>query len=163
MKKMKRKNKMLRVKSAKGPTLTFLIIGVVVFMGVMLLVYSDKYGMYNNLMNDNGKVINAEYASKYNNLTSQQGSLTTLSGDYSASSIIEGLWSLPNTFFTAINIGLTTIGMLAKIPLYIIFIVNIIGSTLQIPQPLIWVAITVTTIFAASMLIRAKRASIVEP
>lgn len=163
MKKMKRKNKMLRVKSAKGPTLTFLIIGVIVFIGVMLLVYSDSYGMYNNLMNDNGKVINAEYASKYNNLTSQQGSLTTLSGDYSASSIIEGIWSLPNTFLSAINIGLVTIGMLAKIPLYVIFIINIIGSTLQIPQPLIWVVITVITVFVASMLIKSKRGTLVEP
>ena len=150
-------------RSAKGSSLTWLTIGLVVFIGVILLIYSPQWGIYTNLMNDNGKGVNSEYATAYDNLTSQQGTLTTFSDEFSAKSFTESILNLPNTFLSAINIGLTTISMLAQLPGYFISIINILGSTLHMPPPLIWIALTVLGIYVASMLIKAKRGTVSEP
>jgi len=108
-----------------SPSLTWIVIGVVVFTGIMLLVYSSDYGIYNGLMEANGISIDSEYASAYDNLTINQASLTNLSD-----SMLEPgkIWSLfTNAGLELINtlsIGLSVINSLIAIPGFMISIVN---------------------------------------
>lgn len=146
-------------------TLTMMLIGVVIFIGVMLLIYSHDWGIYNNFMADNQQIIDPVYANAYDNLTSQQNDVTAFSDSYSfsAKGILSNLGNLPQNIFATLVLGATAIMSLTAIPGYIVNILGVISDTLHVPDPIVWMITTIIGIFVAGLIIKAIRGNITEP
>ena len=157
---------------ARTPPLTWILVGVVLFVGVMMLVYTpctngSCWGIYNGILESNylysQKGIDPAYANIYTNLTSDQESLTGLSQDVSST---KSLWSIfTNTGAGVVNtlaIGLTSISYLAGISTYISHFNAILSETFHFPPAIFWMITTIATIIIATALIRAARGTINE-
>jgi len=145
-------------------TLTMLLTGIVIFIGVTMLIYNPEWGIYNGIVENNGGTIDGIYAGAYNNLTTDMSSVSTLS-----SNLLEpaNLWSVfTNAGLGLINtlaLGLNAIGLLVQIPTYINHINAVLREVSGIPSPFWWILETIAVIVSAGLLIRALRGTIIEP
>lgn len=148
---------------SRGPNLTWVMIGVVVFVGVMSLIYSSDWGIYNNFMTDNGQSISSEYRTLYGNLTGQKDDLGGFASDFSDFSIKSTVVGAGSAILSTLNIGMNAIRLLGNAPNYVLSIFTVAGKALHIPEPLSWMITTIIIIFLAAKLIKALRGQSDEP
>lgn len=145
-------------------TLTWILVGVVIFVGITMLIYNPSWGVYNGIVENNGGSIDGIYSAAYANLSTDMGSLTNLSNN-----LLEptNLWSVfTNAGAGLINtlaLGLSSIGLLIAIPTYISHINAILESVSFIPSPFWWILETCIIIIVAGLIIRGLRGTILEP
>ena len=145
-------------------TLTWMLIGVVVFIGVVMLIFNPIWGVYNGIVDNNGGIIDTIYSDAYTNLTTDMASVGSLSN-----SLLEptNLWSVfTNAGAGLINtlaLGLTAIGLLVQIPTYINHFNSVLEGISFIPSPFWWILETIIVIIGAGLLIRALRGTVLEP
>ena len=151
-------------KKAGQPSLTWLLIGIVIFIGVILLIYSPSWGIYNGLLNANGISVDEQYAGIYGNLSSDMQNVTSLSDNLIKPSNIWSIFS--NTgiaFVNTLAIGLSSIGLLIQIPTYMSHVVTSLQGVSGIPTPFWWILLTTITIYGAAKFIQALRGTSQEP
>ena len=145
------------------PTLTYIAVAVVTFVGIMLLFYSPEWGILNHFMEDNAQVVPTQYANYYSNLTSQQSDLDSLTQDFESKSLLTDASSIVGGFFSAISVGFQALKVIAKTPIYLISIVNSLQEATHLPDPFFWIIITSITIVCVGLAIKAYRNQIDVP
>ena len=137
------------------PTLTMIMIGLVVGVGVMMLMYDTYSGFYN----DNSQLIDPVYTSAYGNISSQKSDIDTFTNDFSITP--SGAWntltSLPTNVFSVLTIGASTIMAFLQLPTFLLRFVNVMSETLGVPDTLIWIITTIIFIYVSSMVVKAIR------
>jgi len=145
-------------------TLSWLLVGVIVFVGVVMLVYDPNWGIYNGIVDNNGGAIDSIYSAAYLNLTNDASDIAGLSNN-----LLEptNLWSVfTDATFGLVNtlaLGLNAIGLLVQIPTFINHINSVLAGVSFIPAPFWWIIETVVVVIGASLLIRALRGTTIEP
>lgn len=151
---------------ARGPTLTFFLIGIVVFVGVMLLIYEPNYGLYNNFLIDNNRTPDNTYTQAFvGNLSSTQGGINTLQTNYSDSSwhsVVQTTNGILSGVLSTLIIGFEAMRTLSQIPVFFTTLFNSMSGMLFIPTIISWIIVTVIVIYLASKFIQALRGTINE-
>lgn len=145
-------------------TLSWLLIGVIVFIGVVMLVYNPTWGIYNAIIDNNGGSIEDIYSAAYINLTSDMSAVSTLSNNMLEPT---NLWSVfTNAGLGLINtlaLGLNAIGLLVQIPTFLNHFNAVLEGISFIPSPFWWIIETAIVVIGAALLIRALRGTLLEP
>jgi hypothetical protein len=146
----------------QGTSLTWVMMGLVGFVGIMMLVFSTQWGIYNNIMSMNGKGVDAKYANAYNNLTATQQTIDRFSENYTAL----GTWSIMkeavSLALTVFNIGASAIRLFASLPKMLTEVFSTISTMTLTPQPIYWMVTSILTIYLISKLIKALRGTVDE-
>jgi hypothetical protein len=151
--------------ASRGPSLTFFFIGLIVFVGVMLLIFDPQVGLYSNFLTANGATPDNAYTSAFvHNLNTSKGELTGLSNNFQGQgqqSVAQSGINIVNGVFSTLAIGFGAIGTLALLPSYFTEIFGGISSMLGIGGTIIaWMIITVAGIFLINKFIKALRGQI---
>jgi hypothetical protein len=149
---------------SRGPTLTFFFIGLIVFVGVMILIYDPNWGLYNSFLTANGATPDNAYTQAFvNELNSSQNNMGTLAGSYQQSGwagISSGAQGIVSGVWTTLVIGFDSMKSLSSLPTLFQNLFNSTSSILQIPAIIIWIVSTVLVVFLASKIIKALRGQI---
>ena len=145
-------------KKGKGTNLTFFLIGMVVFVGVIWLIFSS----YSGFMKANSRTIDPNYVSSYQSIIDQNDSLSAFSQSYAnktSTSIVEAGW---NTLVSTVSVGISAISSLMTIPKMFQDIFTVLEDKLNIPPAIMWMVSLIVTIFVFSKIIKAWRGQIDE-
>lgn len=154
-------NKKNKKAVSRGPSMTWFMIGIVVFVGVVALVYEPHWGIYNNFMADNGgTAVNSQYSSAYQNITAVSGNLSLWQENLTINSITSVPLALASAVMNTFAIGFSAIRTFSQLPNFFNSIFNVIQTTIGIPAALLWIISSVVTIYFASKFVKGLRGTI---
>lgn len=142
---------------ARGPSLSFFMIGIIVFVGVIMLVYSPNWGIYNNFMQANNGSIDSNYASAYNNITSSVNDINSFGKDVTMKSFQSILQEAPGQILNTFAIGFSAIRTFTQLPDFFSKIMSTVSTVLHIPDPILWMVTSIVAIFVAAKFIKSMR------
>lgn len=150
-----------------GPTLTSIVIGLIIFTGVLLLVFSSDQGIYPLFIQANDQSVDLSGDVNYSNLDAAgiQGQLNTFSGNYTAESkgFLQTVDTIVSNVFLTISTGASALKLFFSIPTIIIGFTNAISNEIGIPAAFSWIFITAITIFMVSKIWKAWKGHNEEP
>jgi hypothetical protein len=160
MKKIVRKGKWNKKAVSRGPGLTWFAIGLVVFIGVIVLLYNPEYGLYPTFLQANGVSPSGQYDSTYNNITANIADIDTWTSGFTFKSFFSTLLQMPGIVLNSFAIGFSAIRTFTQVPLFFNSMFNTLQETLHIPAILSWMIVTIVAIYFASKFIKAMRGTI---
>lgn len=150
---------MIMNKQGKGPNLTTLIIGVVIFIGVMLLIFSPYVGMYNVFMDANAITIGPQEMATYTNLTSNKQNLGMFAANLTTNTnnVVENLDIILKSAFAVGALGVKAVQSFIVLPVIMLDIVNSFSSVTHLPSAFVWLITTALMIYVASKILKSVR------
>jgi hypothetical protein len=135
--------------------LTFMLIGIIAFVGVVILAF----GAYSTFLSDNSQTVDPALAASFENISAQQGTLTTVSNNFESNTgtILNVIANAPQYIFTTLMVGGTIILSFLQLPALMIGIITSIQSVIPIPSALIWVFTTIIGVIVASLVLKTIR------
>lgn len=149
---------------ARGPSLTFFFIGLLVFVGVMLLIYQPQLGLYDGFLTANNVTPDNAYTNTFiGNLTNAQNDLNGMSNSFQnkgGKSVVQLGLNVVSGIYSTLAIGFGAIGTLVSLPEFATAIFTSMTSMLFIPTAIVSIVVAIIGIFLISKFIKALRGQI---